>query len=64
MAYKITVDRAKCIGCGVCASECPVSFEMKGDKSHVKKTKIEKLTCERNAAEICPVSAISIKEVK
>jgi len=64
MAYKIKLDKDKCIGCGACASACPDSFEMKCNKANPKKTKISKITCEKNAAEICPVGAISITEVK
>ena len=64
MTYKIKVDKVKCIGCGACVSACPTSFEMKDGKSIPKKAKIAKLTCEKNAAEICPVCAISIIESK
>ena len=58
---KIKVDTGKCIGCGACASICPDGFEMKDGKAHVKKAEVKKITCEKEAAESCPVSAISIK---
>lgn len=64
MAYKIILDKDKCIGCGSCASICPASFEMKGDKAFPKKAKVAKITCEKNAADSCPVSAISLVESK
>lgn len=64
MVYKINLDKTKCIGCGACVSICPASFEMKGDKASPKKAKISKITCEKNAADSCPVNAISITESK
>ena len=62
MAYKIEVDENKCIGCGACESVCPSTFKLEGAKSKVLKEKVEELTCEKEAAESCPVDAILIKE--
>ena len=52
MAFKITDD---CIGCGACASECPVEAITEGDGKYV----IDADTCIDcgNCAETCPVSA-------
>ncbi len=52
MAYKITED---CIGCGACASECPVEAISEGDGIYV----IDADTCIDcgNCAEVCPVGA-------
>ncbi|MEM4270680.1 MAG: ferredoxin [Candidatus Pacearchaeota archaeon] len=58
---KIIVDREKCIGCGACAAVCPGTFEMFEGKARVKKAEVKKITCEKDAAEGCPVGAISIK---
>lgn len=58
---KIKIDTNKCIGCGSCAAICPASFEMKDGKAHAKKTEVKKLTCEKEAAESCPVEAIVLK---
>lgn len=58
---KVVVDQNTCIGCGACASICPQNFEMKDGKAHVKKAEVKKITCEKEAADSCPVSAISIK---
>jgi len=60
MAYKISVDKNKCIGCGACVATCPNSFEIKDGKAHPVKSQVEKLTCEKDAEAGCPVDAISI----
>lgn len=52
----VKVDAEKCIGCGLCASICSDGFEMKNGKAHAKK----KVACSKNAAESCPVEAISL----
>ncbi|MDD5133686.1 MAG: ferredoxin [Candidatus Nanoarchaeia archaeon] len=61
---EIKVDTNKCIGCGACAAICD-NFEMKdlkgSQKAFVKKAKVAKITCEKEAADTCPVQAISIK---
>jgi ferredoxin len=52
MAYKIT---DKCISCGACAAECPVSCISQGDSTYV----IDKNTCIGcgTCAGVCPVGA-------
>jgi ferredoxin len=66
--YKIEVDEDTCIGCGACAATCPDSFEMKdtdaGQKAKAKKPDVEELGCAQEAAEVCPVNAIHIKDTK
>ena len=51
------VDSKKCLGCGACASMCPVNaITMKGGKAQINNKKCIKCgTC----AQICPVGAIS-----
>ena len=51
----VKVDKEKCIGCGACVSICPEAFEMKDGKAHVK----GKGKCAKEAADTCPVQAIS-----
>jgi len=58
---KIKVDQETCIGCGACAAICPKTFEMVEGKARVKVSNVNKITCEKEAAESCPVNAISIK---
>ena len=57
---KITIDEKKCIGCGTCAAMCPSHFIMEGEKSKAVKAEVEDLSCAREAADACPVSAIKI----
>ena len=57
---KIIIDKEKCIGCGVCESLCPASFEMFEGKAKAKRNEVKKLTCEKDAEENCPVGAIKI----
>ena len=58
---KIVVDQEKCIGCGACVSICPASFGLKDGKAFAKKANVPKVTCEKDAADSCPVSAIKIQ---
>ncbi len=61
--YKIIQNRDVCIGCGACVSVCPDNWVMKGDKSHPKKTEINDIGCNKEAADVCPVQCIKIKKV-
>lgn len=60
MGFKIKVDQPKCIGCGSCEAICPKTFTLKDGKALAKKTTIDKIDCEEQARESCPVDAISI----
>lgn len=65
--YKITQEHNECISCGACVSVCPENWTMGGDgKAKPKKTEIseKEYKCNKDAADICPVNIISIKEVK
>ncbi len=61
---KAVVDQEICTGCGLCPDTCPEVFEMEGD---VARAKVDVVPAEvedtcREAAESCPVEAISIEE--
>jgi len=56
----VKVDQNKCIGCGLCSGLCPDIFQMNADnKSTVVKEEVNE--CSKNAAESCPVGAITVK---
>ena len=59
---KATVNPDTCIGCGLCVSTCPAVFEMQGDVAVVVADPVPpeaEAGC-REAAEGCPVSAITL----
>lgn len=60
----VTVDKNKCIGCGLCVSIAPEVFEIKDDGiSYVKNPNADKKFAKKvkEAADSCPVQAIKIK---
>jgi len=61
---KAFVDAETCTRCGLCADTCPEVFELSDDVAVVKGNKVPEDSegaC-RQAAEDCPVDAISIEE--
>jgi ferredoxin len=61
--YRIVQVREMCIGCGACANICPENWEMADyGKSKPKKTDIDELDRNKEAADACPVGCIRIKE--
>ena len=61
---KATVDERICSGCGLCEQICPAVFEMVDDVAQVKTEPVpagQENSC-REAAESCPVEAITIEE--
>jgi ferredoxin len=59
---KVSVDSQVCIGCTLCVQLCPGVFKMQEDKSvaYQKPVLQENHECSRQAAEQCPVQAISV----
>ena len=62
---KVIVDAETCIGCSACEGICPEVFEMTDDDKAI--VKVEEIPAEledacREAADACPVEAISIEE--
>lgn len=57
------VDHALCTGCGTCEALCPKVFKLVDDKSTViDENGCESAGCCEEAAESCPVEAISFEE--
>lgn len=68
---KIILKRNECIGCGACAATCDDLFEMADDghahlkgaeKKDVEELEVKELKCAKEAAEVCPVNVIEVKE--
>lgn len=61
MAYTVTVDHDKCVGCGECVDTCPVSvYELKDGKSEPVHME-ECLGCE-SCIGVCESDAIKVEE--
>ncbi|MBT5022626.1 ferredoxin [Candidatus Woesearchaeota archaeon] len=59
---KIEHNKDMCIGCGACAAACD-NWEMGDDgKAHPKKTELDEVGCNQEAADNCPVSCITVVE--
>lgn len=60
---KAIVDKDVCVGCSLCAQTCPEVFKMEDDKAVVIKDPVpaQNEAGAKEAAEQCPVGAISIK---
>lgn len=61
---KAYVDEDLCTGCGLCEETCPEGFELVDDLAEVIVDEVPPGVQEeaREAAEECPVEAISIEE--
>lgn len=63
-SMKVAVDHTKCVGCGQCAQICPQVFELQNGASAVLVPVVPQ-ECEdlcRDAADRCPVGAITVSE--
>lgn len=61
---KVRVDEETCVGDETCVELCPDIFEMKGDVAVAKAEAVPKELegkC-KEAAEACPVEAITVEE--
>ena len=60
---KAVVDQDSCTGCGICVDTCPDVFEIDGDTATVTADPVpEEFEADvRQAAEHCPVEAISVE---
>jgi ferredoxin len=61
---KANVDADECVGCGLCEETCPEVFELKDDVAVVKVEIVPPEVEEkcREAADGCPVEAISVED--
>lgn len=56
---KARIDKARCIGCAVCANICPNGIRMVNGKAEVKNEDAE---CLKEAATSCPQNAIILDD--
>ncbi|MFH1445031.1 MAG: ferredoxin [Nanoarchaeota archaeon] len=61
MAFKISVNKETCIGCGSCAEVCS-NFKLVDGKSVVKKTPVKAAGCNVEAKNICPTHSIKVEK--
>ncbi|MDD5455373.1 MAG: ferredoxin [Candidatus Ratteibacteria bacterium] len=61
---KVKVDEELCTGCGLCSDNCSEVFELTDDVAQVMVEEVapEHEDCVRDAADDCPVEAITIIE--
>jgi len=62
MAYVIEVNEDECIGCSACANTCPAGFKMAENKSVPVNKEVSEVTCQSEAADVCPVNCIKVAE--
>ena len=55
------INKELCIGCGACAALCPKSFQLNQDEGKAVVINQEDQACAQNAAQGCPVQAISVE---
>ena len=60
---RVKIDENTCTGCGLCTDSCPEVFEMGDTTAKVIADPVpaDQEECAREAAENCPVDAISIE---
>lgn len=59
---KVIVDVDACIGCGVCENLCPDAFVINEEGKAVATPGAGEAACTRDAADSCPVQAITIED--
>jgi ferredoxin len=62
--FRVTQDHETCIGCGACVAVCPENWKMGDDgKAMLRKAVVDKIGCNQEAADGCPVGCIGIEEI-
>lgn len=61
---KIILEREKCIGCGSCQTVCPKYWRLdkEGKAEYLGPAELAEIDCNKEAAEVCPVQCILIKQ--
>jgi ferredoxin len=62
MSWVVNVDRAACIGSGLCSAAAPGHFELAGGAARPVRERIDPADEVIEAAESCPVEAIIVTE--
>ena len=63
MGFKITIDQDECIGCGACTAVSD-NFELDGDKAKPKKSSVNEIGTNQEAADACPKGCIHVEKTK
>lgn len=61
--WRIAVDRQACIGTGVCAGAAPQQIEIREGKAFAPSPEVGPSDALLDAAEMCPMAAITVTEV-
>jgi ferredoxin len=63
---KISLEKDKCIGCGSCQALCPKYWKLaddgKAEYLGIQDLANEKIGCNQEAADACPVQCIQIEK--
>lgn len=62
MSWSIEVDGDSCIGSGMCVESAPEHFELRTGVACPVRAEVEPAEEVREAAESCPVEAITVRE--
>ncbi|NLU81026.1 ferredoxin [Micromonospora sp. HNM0581] len=60
--WRVTVDRDACIGTGVCAGAAPRQIEIRAGKASVLAAQTGPDEAVIDAADMCPMSAITVRD--
>lgn len=61
-SWRLTVDRGLCIGSGTCVGTAPEHFALVDGRSAPMAEEVEPDEAVTDAAEFCPVSAITVRD--
>lgn len=63
MSWRVQVDPEVCIGSGICAGTAPEQFELVAGKARSRRETIGPDDRVLDAAQSCPVEAISVRDL-